>query len=285
MEECKQFYQIFKDSGKSLEDIRELVSPSKSCLMPESHSANPQSREAKIKESYAVAPEQTSVMTTRSIKSYSAKLTAAHYLKEEYTNEDGVMCCQMCQQELPFKKKDGTYYFETTQIFKDMKKDVSQQYLALCPNCAAEYNEWVKCDPEKAEELRERIENRHIDNNERQVPIDFYIHQQAKTLYFTGKHYCDLSKVVRLDGEIEDDTVSAVSLVNCTSANTKPGDYVHSESFGEGLVLRIAGNNADVQFTNSIKKIQLSSLQKKRLSGLQKNVDWVLSVMRNMPLE
>jgi hypothetical protein len=275
MEECKQLHQLLKDSGKSLEDIRELVSPSKSCLMPESHSANPQSREAKIKESYAVAPEQTSVMTTRSIKSYSAKPTAAHYLTEEYTNEDGVMCCQMCQQEMPFKKKDGTYYFETTQIFKDMKKDVPQQYLALCPNCAAEYNEWVKCDLEKAEELRACIENRLIDNNEGQVNIDLYIHQQAKTLYFTGKHYCDLSKVVRLDGEIGgehqssvegNDTVSAVSLVNCTSANTKPGDYVHSESFGDGLVLCIAGNNADVQFTNSIKKIALSYLQKKTVN-------------------
>jgi hypothetical protein len=263
MEKCKQFYQIFKDSGKSLEDTIEFFSPSKSCLMPESHSANPQSREAKIKESYAVASEQTSVTTTRSVKSYSAKPAAAHYLKEEYTNEDGVMCCQMCQQEMPFKKKDGTYYFETTQIFKDMKKDVPQQYLALCPNCAAEYNEWVKCDLEKAEELRACIENRLIDNNEGQVNIDLYIHQQAKTLYFTGKHYCDLSKVVRLDGEIEDDAVSAVSLVNC---NIKKGDYVHSESFGDGLVLCIAGNNADVQFSNSIKKIALSYLQKKTVN-------------------
>jgi hypothetical protein len=120
--------------------------------------------------------------------------------------------------------------------------------------------------------LRERIENRHIDNNERQVPIDFYIHQQAKTLYFTGKHYCDLSKVVRLDGEIEDehqssveenDTISAVSFVNC---NIKKGDYVHSESFGDGRVLCIAGNNADVQFATSTKKIRLSSLQKKTVN-------------------
>ena len=272
LRECKEIASLLKGSQKSFDDLKEFLAPKKQFVMPESYSNNPQHREEKIAETYASANNQISFITTRSVKNYGAKFDATLYLKEEYTNEDGIMCCQMCQKEMPFKKKDGEYYFETTQIFKDMKKDDPHQYLALCPNCAAEYNEWVRCHSEKAQELRTCIERRSWAEDEGSVNIDLYINSKARTLYFTGKHYLDISTILRSESgsNLEGENSSGYSaepisdnVMVCTPSNTKLGDTVYSDAFGKGKVFGILGNFAEVKFANSSKKIALTYLKKR----------------------
>ena len=58
------------------------------------------------------------------------------------------MICQICQEEMPFKKRDGEYYFETKEaLSRDyFAKEHEAQFLALCPECAARYEEFVKND-------------------------------------------------------------------------------------------------------------------------------------------
>ena len=54
------------------------------------------------------------------------------------------MFCQMCQNEMPFKKRDNSPYFEAIETFTELSKEDKIQYIALYLNCAAEYDERVR---------------------------------------------------------------------------------------------------------------------------------------------
>ena len=49
------------------------------------------------------------------------------------------MICQVCQERLPFKLDDGSYYFEKVEFLPELQNRHYQNYLALCPNHAAMY--------------------------------------------------------------------------------------------------------------------------------------------------
>ena len=66
------------------------------------------------------------------------------YLKESYTNGEGQLVCQMCEDEMPFHRRDGEYYFESVQLFDDLSGEYAPAHLAFCPVCAAKYKEFVK---------------------------------------------------------------------------------------------------------------------------------------------
>ena len=60
------------------------------------------------------------------------------------------MVCQICKEEMPFRKRDGAHYFEKKEVLsiKFLPKEHEAQYLALCPLCAAKYDEFVKTNDE-----------------------------------------------------------------------------------------------------------------------------------------
>ena len=63
------------------------------------------------------------------------------------------MICQICEQEMPFKKRNGDYYFESVEFTPSVGIEQSSVYVALCPVCAAKYKEFVKSDTEALAEL------------------------------------------------------------------------------------------------------------------------------------
>jgi hypothetical protein len=65
--------------------------------------------------------------------------SARMYLADLYTNDDGVMVCQCCRSEMPFKLADGSYYFEAVQFDYGCDRELTQNHMALCPVCAAKY--------------------------------------------------------------------------------------------------------------------------------------------------
>lgn len=48
----------------------------------------------------------------------------ATWLRNNYTNAAGQMICQICKDEMPFKKRNGEYYFEAVEIFNDISKNM-----------------------------------------------------------------------------------------------------------------------------------------------------------------
>jgi hypothetical protein len=207
-EQAKESNDLVKQNGgyEFVKNLLERRNQKTQNDLPKAAPKNPERRQVKVLQENEDADEQIYETRERSVRTTDTQVRkdARQYLTDMYTDEDGKMCCQMCQEELPFKKKDGQYCFETKEIFNKMEKEDKHQYLALCPNCAAEYDEWVKKDEKTSEMLKNKIAERKYMKGEKSVSMDFYIHDDLKTLYFTGKHYLDMRTVVYPDADIDE---------------------------------------------------------------------------------
>jgi len=102
---------------------------------------DPKRRAEKIEDEYNNAELINSETKERKVRGYSPKNTK-QYLQDIYTNDDKKLVCQICKEEMPFKKKNEEYYFEAIEIFSKtdiIDREMEQPYLALCPECAAKY--------------------------------------------------------------------------------------------------------------------------------------------------
>jgi hypothetical protein len=156
--------------------------------LPENTPSNPQRRSEKVSEQAKDAPERISEERTRSVSVglEDVKARANEYLRQQYTNRDAQMICQICKNELPFKKNDGDYYFECVEFLTDLLDRHYQNYLALCPNHAAMFQHvngskdllWERC------------------KNLEGTKLEVVLAQRDMTIYFTETHIADLKAVL-----------------------------------------------------------------------------------------
>lgn len=183
--------------GLTKEDLRRKVEALKieqtSYELPDREPRNPERRHQKVKEGAKNAEPRESEKRMRSVaKNLSeVKEEAGAYLANQYTNDDGAMCCQICQTELPFTLEDGTPYFEKVEIIKDLPQRHRENFLALCPNHSAmfQYANGSK------EALREIIEA----SDTQFVPVK--LAKNDFDIYFTKAHLFDLRAVLEADSE------------------------------------------------------------------------------------
>lgn len=270
-EDLKKLRDEMAEVGMTTDEVRSYIrrkQDKSSKSLPEAESKNPERRQEKVLQENENAIDKTYESRERSVRTTDAlvRKEAKQYLTDAYTDENGKMICQMCQDELPFKKKDGQYFFETKEVFNDLPNEDRHQYLALCPNCAAEYDEWVKKDDKTSEILKNKIAERKYIKGEKSVSMDFYIHDELRSLYFTGKHYLDMRTVVCPNADIDVNQSYWVSLEN-TNILIESGDIVRHEDFGEGTVISVGsnfmGSTATVDFSGKIKVINCDRLDKK----------------------
>jgi hypothetical protein len=159
--------------------------------LPENESANPERRAERVATKAASAPERRTELRTRSVSigRDEVKLEAMQYLRQQYTNTDAEMICQICMAQLPFKLDDGTDYFEIVEFLPELKKRHYQNYLALCPNHAAMF--------QYANNSEDSIRDAFIEveGNELEVVLA----QRERAVYFTKTHIADLKEVIRVD--------------------------------------------------------------------------------------
>jgi hypothetical protein len=84
---------------------------------------------------------------------------------------------------MPFKLDDGSYYFEAVECIRDLRKDLPQNHLALCPVCAAKYRH---ANGTRPEELKRRV----LAVQTSEVPIT--LAGEEKNIWFTKVHLQDL---------------------------------------------------------------------------------------------
>jgi hypothetical protein len=124
---------------------------------PERESPDPNRRKQKVEQRASEALSREYSVRGRSVRvsGHREREDGKVYLRDHYTNEHGVMVCQVCQEAMPFKLKDGSYYFETVEALP-LNREHTVNLLALCPVCAAKYlyaNEMDK--PQIREEIIE----------------------------------------------------------------------------------------------------------------------------------
>lgn len=102
--------KTLKQSGETADNLiaKYAVKP----VFPVRQSPNPERRAEHIGNEIREAETKTYEKRERSVRVSVSQSDPEIYLKDQYTNNDGVMVCQICHDEMPFKKKNREYYFE-----------------------------------------------------------------------------------------------------------------------------------------------------------------------------
>ena len=186
-----------QDMAKILEDDPEFIQQWKDkkqrVAFPESPTQAPERRRKRISEQYGDAPKKEYELRERSDRTSRGAIDPTQQLREQYTNEDGQMICQICEKEMPFKKRDGEYYFEAVEAFsKDyLPKEHEVQFLALCPVCAARYKEFVKNDEDAMSELHRALKQ----SDELEVPLT--LGEWETSIRFVETHRIDMKTILQ----------------------------------------------------------------------------------------
>jgi hypothetical protein len=153
---------------------------------------NPERRQERLREQISESPKKEYEERERSVRTTRGVIDPSLWLREQYTNEDGQMVCQICKKEMPFKKLDGDYYFEAVEAFtKDILfKEHEAQFLALCPLCAAMYKELVKKSDAAMAELRAAISI--TDSLESPLRLK----DRETSIQFVETHLCDIRTIL-----------------------------------------------------------------------------------------
>ena len=180
-----------KGMPEQFKKVKEMMEQSKrKPSFAERPSTNSERRQQRSKRDAKDAPRKEYEDRSRSIRTSQATGDKDTYLKESYTNDDGELVCQMCEHEMPFRRRDGHYYFESVQLFDDLAGEHAAAHLALCPLCAAKYKEFVKRDSQEAPVVRASI------SSSEQLVVHVGLGQDVGSIRFVEKHLLDVQGVL-----------------------------------------------------------------------------------------
>jgi hypothetical protein len=149
-------------------------------------------RQDRLSEQWRESQEKEYNHRDRSVRTTRTEIDPRYWLKSWYTNGDGQMICQLCADEMPFKKRDGEYYFESVEALgaEHFSKEHEAQFLALCPTCSAKFKEYVKADENALAALKQSL----LDSDGPDIPI--VIENSSTILRFVEVHFIDLKTIL-----------------------------------------------------------------------------------------
>ena len=191
----KNGYELVpKEEKEEFEQWKATVAKDKEPAFPTKTSADPERRQERVVEQLNSAPEKKYEQRKRSVRISANTIDKETYLRNAYTNDDGQMICQICKEEMPFKKRNGEYYFEAVEaLSRDyFAKEHEAQFLALCPLCAAMYKEFVKPDEGTMEYLKNALINSEDENREVQLKLG----DLNTSVRFVDTHWNDIRTIL-----------------------------------------------------------------------------------------
>lgn len=179
-------------ASRSLEErqsFKDDIERKRKFVLPDDAPRNPEHRDDRVGQQASEAPGRETEKRQRSVSLdlEEVKKAAAQYLRQQYTNNDGEMICQICKAPLPFKLDNGSYYFEKEEFLTDLEKRYYQNYLALCPNHSAMFQHTNGSKEFLSEMFQELASNE----------LKVIIAQKDMSIYFTATHRADLHSVLR----------------------------------------------------------------------------------------
>ena len=219
-EDCVEFLRNLREKGKSIKDVMSEYGSSNSEIpsdFPTSSVKNPELRKKRVLEQLENAPAKTyEERPQRKRVSKDEMEDHRTLLREWYTNDSGEMICQICKEEMPFKKTDGEYYFEAIEAltirFKNdelsenhFPKEYEAQYLALCPECAARYDYFART-AQGSIELMKKLRDQLVNLDGLEVPV--CLGELETSIRFVETHLHDLKAALRYYENPQDDEES-----------------------------------------------------------------------------
>lgn len=165
---------------------------------PERPSQDPERRGERTAQQHAESREKEYERRERSVRVSRGEIDPKTWLREQYTNRYGEMICQICQREMPFKKRDGEYYFEAVEALpgESFLREHESQFVALCPLCAAMYEEFVKREKSSMNELHEAL----TVSDGLEIPLE--LGERRTRLRFVETHMVDMRAILRKRGTL-----------------------------------------------------------------------------------
>jgi len=193
LEEAEEMARLRKEDPDFIQRWRE--SRQAKPAFPERVSADPERRTSKAVEKAAGAPDKRYEKRERSVRTSRTlgKDGVEQYLRDLYTNDDDQLICQICQDEMPFRKKNGKHYFEKVEAF-DLSGEHNANHLALCPVCAAKYDEFVFHGPDDA---RDKLRDAFAQMEDVLV-LPVILGEETATIRFVQRHAIDLRAAVQV---------------------------------------------------------------------------------------
>ncbi|MGB8218728.1 MAG: OST-HTH/LOTUS domain-containing protein [Candidatus Methanoperedens sp.] len=151
------------------------------------------------------------------------------FLRDYYTNKDGQMICQICEKEMPFKKRDGQYYFEAIGSY-DSKFELEELYLALCPLCAAMFKEFITNGiNDEVQKFRSHI----LESDLEKIPIN--LDKEGYSIHFKNKHINRLRTIIQREIEETDKKNPVTLLKKVYDKAVKEDGWTRLSDFGSKL--------------------------------------------------
>lgn len=147
----------------------------------------------KSKEAFHAADDMEYENCTRHIRIKNPeKALAEPFLRQVCTNSHGDILCQICRNHLPFKKPDGKEYFEKVQLFPNflIKKELRQNYIALCPVCSAKIKVFFHND-DKRRDLYDKIRFSSDNTTCFNITLD-----RDYQIVFSDRHIIELKQMI-----------------------------------------------------------------------------------------
>ena len=194
VEQAQELAWLNKEDPEAVKEfIQRQKAKKQRPTFPEKTSKNPDRRQERVEEQLANASEKEYEDRKRSVRISQGAIDPKTDLREQYTNDSDEMVCQICKEEMPFKKRDGEYYFETVEaLSKDyFTKEHEAQFLALCPLCAAMYKEFVILDKDAMKELHRVLK----DSDDLEVSLQ--LGELATSVRFVETHRQDMKTILQ----------------------------------------------------------------------------------------
>jgi len=186
-----------EEQAEAARDFREKkrVSP-----FPGEFSIDPEGRFDKSAEGSLGAPENKKELREISVSTdelRKVKEEAREYLRQKYTT-DSKLYCQACHEPASFKVKNE-WFFEAVEFVRNRKRILKENYLALCPLCAAKYK--YAREPKDDEVLIGSVLEWNFDDGEQVVSLNLALAGKSVNLNFTQTHAISLKAALTVAGE------------------------------------------------------------------------------------
>ncbi|MDE0555541.1 MAG: hypothetical protein OXI24_15070 [Candidatus Poribacteria bacterium] len=214
-ENCVEFARRLREEGKSIDDVISQYHSQNSkpeVNFPISLVKNPERRKERVLEQLENAPEKVYEEREHRERESKREIAPRTPLINWYTNESGEMICQICKKEMPFKKVNDEYYFVAVEAltirFKNdelpknhFPKEYEAQYLALCPECSARYNYFVR-EVREGMEIMEELRTQVLNSDNLEIPV--CLGELETDIRFVEAHLHDLRVVLRHYENLQD---------------------------------------------------------------------------------
>ena len=190
--------EAIKQNPEEFKQWKETVAKKANPVFPTKPVNDPGRREKKISKQHDDALQKQYEIRDRSVRTTRGEIDPRTYLKNQYTNDDHQMVCQICTEEMPFKKRDGEYYFEAVEALSrdHFPKEHEAQFLALCPLCAAMYDEFIKQDDNAMEKFKEELVGSK-DKSADELTLPLRLGEHDMSIRFVETHWKDMKTILR----------------------------------------------------------------------------------------